>query len=310
MGTVYKARHQQLKKLVAIKILLPGLAQDPQRIARFKREMKAVGQLDHPHIVRAMDAGEAEGRHYLVMEYVEGLDLSKIIDRIGPLAVADACEIVRQVAVGLRAADERGLIHRDIKPSNLMLTPDGQVKILDLGLAVFETDRTPDGETTAFGQIMGTPDYIAPEQINDAHSVDARADIYSLGCTLYKLLTGQAPFSGPRYKSTAEKMTAHLRDPVPPIRGLLPQVPEKLAAVLDRMLAKDRDLRIPTPGRLVDELATFCVGADLAGLFDLAQNGCPRPSGRGGVRASVSHSRPGEGPGVRASSPAAGEGRG
>ncbi len=270
MGTVYKARHQQLKKLAAIKILLPGLAQDPQRIARFKREMKAVGQLDHPHIVRAMDAGEADSRHYLVMEYIEGLDLSKISDRVGRLAVADACEIIRQVAIGLRTADERGLIHRDIKPSNLMVTSDGQVKILDLGLAVFETDRTPDGATTAFGQIVGTLDYIAPEQINDAHSVDARADIYSLGCTLYKLLTGQPPFSGPRYQSTAEKMTAHLRDAVPPIRLLVPEVSEKLAAVLDRMLAKDRDLRIPTPGRLVDELAAFCVGANLAGLLELA----------------------------------------
>ena len=278
MGTVYKARHQRLKRLVAIKILRPSLAQDPQRIARFKREMKAVGQLDHAHIVRAMDAGEAEGRHYLVMEYVEGLDLSKIVDRIGPLAVADACEIVRQVAVGLRAADERGLIHRDIKPSNLMLAPDGQVKIFDLGLAVFETDRSADGETTAAGQIMGTPDYIAPEQIHDAHSVDARADIYSLGCTLYKLLTGHAPFTGTRYRSVADKMAAHLRDPVPPIRTLLPQVPEKLAAVLDRMLVKDRDLRIPTPGRLVDELAAFCVGSDLAGLLDLAQKGLPENS--------------------------------
>ena len=296
MGTVYKAQHQQLKKFVAIKILLPGPAQDPQRIARFKREMKAVGQLDNPHVVRAMDAGEADSRHYLVMEYVEGLDLSKVIDRIGPLAVADACEIVRQISVGLRAADERGLIHRDIKPSNLMLTPDGRAKILDLGLAVFETDHTPDGETTAYGQIVGTPDYIAPEQINDAHSVDARADIYSLGCTLYKLLTGQAPFAGPRYKSAAQKMTAHLHDTVPPIRTLVPQVPEKLVAVLDRMLAKDRDLRIPTPGRLVDELATFCVGSDLAGLLALALNGLPAGSERTRPHADVTTAFPQDAP--------------
>ncbi len=270
MGTVYKARHRQLKKLAAIKILPPGLAQDPQRIARFKREMKAIGQLDHTHIVRALDAGEAERRHYLALEYIEGLDLSRISDRVGRLSVADACEIVRQVAVGLRAADEKGLIHRDIKPSNLMLTSKGQVKILDLGLAVFETERAPQGETTAYGQIVGTPDYIAPEQINDAHAVDARADIYSLGCTLYKLLTGEAPYNAPRYTSHAEKMAAHLRDPIPPIRALLPEVPEKLAALLDRMVAKDRNLRIPTPGRLVDELATFCAGADLAGLLELA----------------------------------------
>ncbi|MGO8750100.1 MAG: SUMF1/EgtB/PvdO family nonheme iron enzyme [Thermoguttaceae bacterium] len=310
MGAVYKARHRQLGKLVAVKILPPALAQDPQRIARFKREMRAVGQLDDPHIVRAMDAGEADQRHYLVMEHVEGLDLSKILDRIGPLAVADACEIVRQTAVGLRAADERGLVHRDIKPSNLMLAADGQVKILDLGLAVFEMDWSPDGETTAnvrstgvsrnpaeeppeggttnstfraaahgkttaYGQIVGTPDYIAPEQVSDTHGVDIRADIYSLGCTLYKLLTGKVPFAGPRYRSAAEKMAAHARDPMPPIRGLRPQVPEKLAALLDRMLAKDRDLRIPTPGRVVNELATFCGGSDLAGLLDRVLKGPP-----------------------------------
>ena len=308
MGAVYKARHRQLSKLVAVKILPPALAQDPQRIARFQREMRAVGQLDHPHIVRAMDAGEADGRHFSVMEHVEGLDLSKIVDRVGPLAVADACEIVRQTAAGLRAADEGGLVHRDIKPSNLMLAPDGQVKILDMGLAVFEMDWNPDGETganvrstgfsrnpaeeppeggttngafraaahgktTAYGQIVGTPDYIAPEQVNDAHHVDIRADIYSLGCTLYKLLTGTAPFAGPRYRSAAEKMAAHGRDAIPPVRGLRPQVPEKLATLLDRMLAKDRDLRIPTPGRIVNELATFCGGSDLAGLLDRALKG-------------------------------------
>jgi formylglycine-generating enzyme required for sulfatase activity/serine/threonine protein kinase len=266
MGTVYKARHRKLNKLAAIKILPPGMARDPERVARFKREMKAIGQLDHTHIVRALDAGEAEGRHYLALEYVEGLDLSKASDRAGRLSVADACEVVRQVAVGLRAADEQGLIHRDIKPSNLMLTPKGQVKILDLGLAVFETDRPQHGETTAFGQIVGTPDYIAPEQINDAHSVDARADIYSLGCTLYKLLTGQAPFTGPRYKSHAEKLAAHLRDPMPSIRLLLPQAPEKLVALIDRMVVKDRDLRIPKPGLLVDELEIFCAGANLPAL--------------------------------------------
>jgi serine/threonine protein kinase len=297
MGTVYKARHRKLNKLAAIKILPSGMAQDPERIARFKREMKAIGQLDHTHIVRALDAGEAEGRHYLALEYVEGLDLSKVSDRAGRLSVADACEVVRQVAVGLRAADEQGLIHRDIKPSNLMLTPKGQVKILDLGLAVFETDRPQHGDTTAHGQIVGTPDYIAPEQINDAHSVDARADIYSLGCTLYKLLTGQAPYNGPRYKSHAEKLAAHLRDPIPSIRLLLPQVPEKLAALVDRMVVKDRELRIAKPGQLVDELARFCAGADLTRLA-----ASPRPNAEDEAAAKVSPRPLGEGPGVRADS--------
>ena len=153
---------------------------------------------------------------------------------------------------------------------------------------------------------MGTPDYIAPEQINDAHSVDIRADIYSLGCTLYKLLTGQAPFTGPRYRSTAEKMAAQLRDPVPPIRALLPQVPEKLAALLDRMLAKDRDLRIPTPGRLVDELGGILRRVRPGGTSrsgpERSAPGSPRPlAGEGpGVRANASPLPLGEGPGVRA----------
>ena len=128
-----------------------------------------------------------------------------------------------------------------------MLTADGQVKILDLGLALFETESSHGEETTAFGQVMGTPEYMAPEQVSDSHSVDIRADIYSLGCTFYKLLTGQAPFAGLRYQSSVEKMTAHLRDPVPPVGSLRADVPEKLAAVLERMLVKDRDLRIPRP---------------------------------------------------------------
>ena len=139
--------------------------------------------------------------------------------------------------------------------------------------AAHGVSRIQSGKTTAFGQIVGTPDYIAPEQVNDTHDVDIRADIYSLGCTLYKLLTGQVPFAGPHYRSATEKMAAHVGDPIPPIRGLRPQVPEKLAALLDRMLAKDRDLRIPTPGRIVNELAAFCGGSDLAGLLDRVLKG-------------------------------------
>ena len=131
------------------------------------------------------------------------------------------------------------------------------------------------------GQIVGTPDYIAPEQINDAHSVDARADIYSLGCTLFKLLTGEAPFAGPRYASNAEKMSAHLRDPVPPIRVLVPQVPAKLAAVLDRMLVKDRDLRIPRPAGSLTNWPLFCAGADLVALAKMAGSGGAEKRGKG-----------------------------
>ena len=270
MGTVYKARHRQLNKLAAIKILPPGLAQDPQRIARFKREMKAIGQLDHTHIVRALDAGEAERRHYLALEYIEGLDLSKISDRVGRLSVADACEIVRQVAVGLRAADEKGLIHRDIKPSNLMLTPDGQVKILDLGLAVFETERAPQGETTAYGQIVGTPDYIAPEQINDAHAVDARADMYSL--RLHALQASHRP--GPLRRAALQEHSREDDGPFPRPHAADPRAAPPGAGEAGRALGShggqgprpaDSHAR-PACGRTGGVLR----GADLAGLLDLA----------------------------------------
>ncbi len=271
MGTVYKALHTKLNRMVAIKYLPFGLAQQPERVARFEREMQAVGKLDHPHIVRAMDAGQVEGRHFLVMEYVDGPNLSEVVRRTGPLRIADACEIIRQAALGLRCADEHGLIHRDIKPLNLMLTSDGQVKILDLGLAIFEAEGLPGKETTAFGQVIGSAEYIAPEQISDAHSVDIRADIYSLGCTFYKLLTGRPPFSGPAYRNILETMTAHTRDPVPPVRGLRADVPQELAAVLERMLIKDRDLRFSTPAQLAAAIEPFCRGHDLAGLFELAR---------------------------------------
>ena len=271
MAAVYKALHTKLNKLVAIKLLSPSFAHHPERVARFQREMQAVGKLDHPHIVRAMDAGQVEDRHFLVMEYVDGPNLSEVVGHTGPLRIADACEIIRQAALGLRCADEHGLVHRDIKPSNLMLTADGQVKVLDFGLAMFEAERFQSDETTTLGQPIGTAKYMAPEQVSNAHSVDIRADIYSLGCTFYELLTGQTPFAGRRYKNSFATMAAHVSDPVPPVRSMRADVPEELAAVLERMLIKDRDLRLPTLGRLIAAIEPFCAGSDLAGLFELAR---------------------------------------
>ena len=200
MGAVYKALHTRLDKVVALKVLPAERMRDAGAVARFEREMKAVGKLDHPNIVRAMDAGEEDGMHFLVMEYVEGLDLSQLAKNTGPLPVADACELVRQAALGLAEAHEHGLVHRDIKPSNLMLAKpkkkkgEPTVKILDLGLALLSEALAPDaGGLTTSGQMMGTIDYMAPEQGGDSHQVDIRADIYSLGATLYRLLTGIAP---------------------------------------------------------------------------------------------------------------------
>ncbi len=268
MGTVWKAQHLRLQRPVAIKFLPKDRVQDCQAVARFDREMAAVGKLDHPHLVRAHDAGEVDGQPFLVMEYVEGLDLSAIVQRLGPLPVPDACEIIRQAALGLQYAHEHGLIHRDIKPSNLMLTRGGQIKILDLGLALLRAQQAPAGELTYEGQVMGTADYVAPEQVSDSHSVDARADIYSLGCTLYKLLSGQAPFTGPRYRGAFERMMGHVRDAAPPIRGLRSDLPPELAAVVERMMAKDRESRYATPLDAAAALEPLAQGADLGRLYD------------------------------------------
>lgn len=286
MGAVYKARHTKLKRIVAIKVLAPGRTHDDKAIARFEREMEAVGRVDHPNIVRAMDAREIEGTRILVMEYVEGLDLGKLVDRLGKLGVPDACELIRQAALGLQAAYQHDLVHRDIKPSNLILTREGQVKILDLGLALFHEDEPVGKEMTGTGQAMGTADYIAPEQATDSHRVDIRADIYSLGCTLYKLLTGHAPFSGPAYKGAMEKMVAHVTASIPPVRQFCLDVPEALAQVMDRMLAKAPSQRFATPAEVAEAMVMFTTTCDLAQLIAEATghpevqptSDAPRPS--------------------------------
>jgi len=267
MGRVYKALHRKLERLVAMKILPGGRIDDPQAVARFQREMKAIGRLDHPNIVRAYDAREVQGRPVLVMEYLEGLDVGAVVRRLGPMGVAEACEVARQAACGLECAHEHGLVHRDVKPSNLMLTPQGQVKLLDLGLARFHRGPASGEEVTGTGQAMGTADYIAPEQAADSREVDIRADVYSLGCTLYKMLCGRAPFGGPQYAGPLEKMMAHVREPVPPLGQLNPGVPEGLVAVVERMLAKDPEARYGTPAEVAEALAPWCAGSDLPGLL-------------------------------------------
>jgi serine/threonine protein kinase len=258
MGTVYRALNTELHKVVAIKLLAPERVRDPHSVARFQQEMRAVGQLEHPNIVRALDGGEANGSRFLVMEYIDGENVEELARRRGPLPVAEACDIVRQAALGLQCVYEHGLVHRDIKPSNLLLTRAGQVKILDLGLARLHDSPALGPGMTAAGQTMGTADYMAPEQIRDSHAVDIRADIYSLGCTLYRLLTGCVPFSGPQYQSACEKMTAHVRMPVPPIRQTRPDIPKSLADVLERMLAKQAADRYATPAEVAAVLSPFC----------------------------------------------------
>jgi len=176
--------HTKLKRPVAIKVLPTDRLRDPRAVARFQREVEAVGRLSHPNIVQALDANELDGRHLLVTEFVDGVDLSRLVRSGGPLPIPDACEIVRQAALGLQHAHAHDLVHRDVKPSNLMLNSAGIVKLLDLGLARLRPEMPVEADVTTSGQIMGSADYMSPAQCLDARDVDARADIYSLGCTL------------------------------------------------------------------------------------------------------------------------------
>ena len=268
MGTVYKALHTKLDKIVALKVLPTNKLKDVHAVARFEREMKAVGKLEHPNIVRATDAGESDGKHFLVMEYVDRFDLSAIVRSTGPLPVADACEVIRQSAIGLQHAHEHGLVHRDLKPSNLMLAASGQVKVLDMGLALLEEHRLAEQrDLTTTGQLMGTLDYMAPEQGADSHEVDIRADIYSLGATLFKLLCGETPFSGHKYKAPLQVMLAIASEPAPSIVDRRDDVPAELADIVDRMLQKNPDERYRAPDEVAAALVSFCHGCDLAGLL-------------------------------------------
>ena len=263
MGTVFQAKHRVMDRMVALKAIAPRLTADKRALARFEQEVRAAAKLAHKHIVTAHDAETAGGLHFLVMEYVEGCSLSKYVLERGPMAVGQACMCAKQTADGLQHAHERGMIHRDIKPHNLMLTKKDGVKILDFGLARFVQDEAadhtlPEGRKrpglTMAGSVLGSPDFIAPEQVIDARSADIRADIYSLGCTLYYLLSGRAPFTGDLY----EKLQSH-RDHTPPsLVTLREDLPRDLVEVIEKMMAKDPAERYQTPKDVSDALKPFC----------------------------------------------------
>jgi tRNA A-37 threonylcarbamoyl transferase component Bud32 len=247
MGAVWKARHVMLDKLVAIKVMNSATLGNAEARERFFTEMRAGGKLDHPNIARVIDAGRAGELLYMVMEYVEGQSLDKYIARKGPMPVHLACDLVAQAAEGLQHAFEKGMAHRDIKPANLMVTREAKVRLLDFGLVRIQEDRE---RKTRFQAFMGTADYIAPEQATNARSADVRADIYSLGCTLYFLLSGRPPFSGESYIDVIAK---HLTDPPAPLTG----VPAPLWAVVARMMEKDPERRYQTPAEVVEALQPF-----------------------------------------------------
>jgi CheY-like chemotaxis protein len=267
MGTVYKAQHRLMDRVVALKIIKPELVGRPAMVERFHREVRAAARLAHPNIVAGYDADCAGNTHFLVMEFVEGVDLDRLLRERGALAVAQACAYARQTALGLQHAWERGMVHRDIKPHNLMLTPQGQVKILDFGLARFRSEvaaveapaaspARPKGTAYAYTG-AGTADYIAPEEAIDAPHADIRADIYSLGCTLYRFLAGRVPFPE---GDLLDKVKCHLERTPAPLAGLRPELPARLIGVVDRMMAKQPAQRFQTPAEVARALTPFTVG--------------------------------------------------
>jgi serine/threonine protein kinase len=260
MGTVYKAEHLTMGRPVALKVLPPERAEDPACVARFCREARAVAVLEHANIVRAYDVGVDAGLYFLALEYVDGVNLQDLVERRGPLAVARAAEYARQAALGLQHAHAAGLVHRDVKPANLLVNRAGVVKILDLGLARFFNDET-DSLTKEVGAsaVLGSADYLAPEQALDSHGADIRADLYGLGGTLFFLLAGRPPFAG---GSLNQKLIYHQIQTPPSLRGLRPEVPEGLAAVVARMLAKRPQDRYPTPAEAAAALAPWVQGPE------------------------------------------------
>jgi serine/threonine protein kinase len=240
MGMVFKARHRKLGRLGALKILPPSFARDTAAVMRFRREFEAAGRLNHLNLVAAFEASEDRGVHFLVMDYVQGVNLDRVVSQQGPLTVPQALDYLIQAARGLEAAHEKGIIHRDIKPGNLIIDHGGTVRVLDLGLArIVDANnpfsKTTSGRLTQSGMYMGTIDYMAPEQAEDSHRVDHRADIYSLGCTLFFMLTGREPFP---VGTVLKRMVAHQEHAAPSLRAIRPDVSPALETAYQRMMAK------------------------------------------------------------------------
>ncbi|MCA9192823.1 MAG: serine/threonine protein kinase [Planctomycetales bacterium] len=253
MGQVILARHKVMDRLVALKVVRPDLAASTVvGRSRFLKEVTALSKLSHPNIAAALDAEQEGSNLLLVMEFIDGIDVEHLVNEKGPLPLGMACYIASEVIRGLRHAELQGIVHRDIKPSNIMFSHNSEVKILDFGLASLREGKH--GHETASGAILGTPQYISPEQATNAKHVDLRADEYSLGCTLFFMLTGSPVFD---FESSAEMIAAHLKDPPRPPRQLNPEIPYDLNAIILRMLSKKPENRFGDYGLLTAALMPF-----------------------------------------------------
>jgi serine/threonine protein kinase len=254
-GTVYLAEHEVMRRKVAIKVLPTPFAEDKELLERFHLEARAAALLDHPNVVHVLDYRSEGPLHFIVMEYIEGPNLQQMVNRRGSLPIALACDYIRQAAIGLQHAHEAGLVHRDVKPANLLVASDGLVKVLDLGLARYEPEGA-DSVTQRFNNrmVLGTADYLAPEQALNLHNVDARADVYSLGATLFTLLAGRPPF---HEGSLGQKLMWHqMREP-PAVTQFRPDVPAKLAVIVAKMLAKRPEDRFQSALEVIETLTSW-----------------------------------------------------
>ena len=259
MGQVFKAHHVRMDRIVALKMIPKDRVSNPMALARFYREVRAVAKLSHPNIVVAFEVNQVGETPFLAMENVEGIDLGRLVLQSGPLPIPNACEYIRQAAVGLQHAHEKGLVHRDIKPSNLMVARSSPeeppvIKILDFGLARFESEQSQSLRLTQLGSIVGTLDYIAPEQAENSQTADIRADIYSLGCSLFYLLTGHPPFPG---EHPVEKIAVRMLGEAPSICKSRPEVSPELERVLARMMTREPADRYQTPSEVAQALEPF-----------------------------------------------------
>ncbi len=284
MGVVFKAEQRKLRRVVALKILPPSVTREPEALVRFHREAEAAAKLDHPNLVRAIDADEAGGMHFLVMEFVDGRDLGKFVRRRGPLAAGQAIHALLQAARGLAAAHARGIVHRDIKPSNLILDAAGTVKVLDLGLARLDDPDVSDaaaGGLTLTNAFLGTADYMSPEQAFDPRLADARSDVYSLGCTLHFLLTAKPVYGG---RSLMQRLLGHREGVIPSLRTTRPDVPPALEEAFQRMVAKSPADRPGSMREVIDllEACRLALGDAKAAprVLRVFDDGKPTPAAR------------------------------